>query len=151
MRLNIVISATGLIAGATASALTFTALSATTVAATTTSRIGTTIASTTIGAGIRLLVGSTTGDLVAATLQTIGTTTITPAIESSGKTIALLTSAAIGALVVTTVSLLGHGAVYTYRTAIRLLKNRQPATQVEARIVDDQALDCWVIETLRPA
>lgn len=151
MRLNIVISATGLIAGATASALTFSALTATTAAATATSRIGTTVAATAIGAGVRLLIGPTTGELVAATLQTIGTTTVTPTIESSGKAIAILTSAAIGALVVTTVSLLGHGAAYTYRTAIRLLKGRQPSSEVEARIVDDQALDCWVIETLRPA
>jgi hypothetical protein len=151
MRLNIVLSATGLIAGATASALTYTALATTATAAAATTRIGTHVTATALGAGIRLLVGPTTGELVAATLQTIGTTTIAPAIQSSGNTIALVTSAAVGALVVTAVSLLGHGAVYTYKAAIRLLKGKQPAIAVDARIVDDQALDCWVIETLSPA
>lgn len=148
MRLNIVLSATGLIAGATASALTYSAIATTTTGAAITTRIGTNITALAIGAGVRLVVGPTTGEIVKRTIETTGATVITPTVESAGNTLAIATSAAVGALVVTAVSLLGYGAAYSYKSAIRLLRSRQIFEPIQASIVDDTGLDCWVIDTV---
>lgn len=148
MRLNIVLSATGLIAGATASALTYSAISATTTAATVTTRLGTHVASLAVGAGVRLVVGPTTGDIIQRSIQITGSTMITPTVESAGNTLALATSAVVGAIVVTAVSLLGYGVAYSYKSAIRFLHKRQNCEPIQASIVDDTGLDCWVVETV---
>ena len=148
MRLNIVLSATGLIAGATASALTYSAIATTTTAAVATTRLGTHVASLAVGAGVRLVVGPTTGDIIQRSIQITGATMITPSVETAGNTLALATSAAVGAIVLTAVSLLGYGAAYSYKSAIRLLRSRQICEPIQASIVDDTGLDCWVVETI---
>jgi len=147
--MRILITATSLITGATASALTYTALSTTGVAATTLSRVGTTATSTLVGAGVTLIAGPITAQIVKTAIETVGYGMLTPSVQSSGNMIALTASAAVGAVVVGTVALLGMALTYAWGKTIRLLKGRQPPMAVEARTVDDQALDCMVIETLQ--
>jgi hypothetical protein len=146
---QIIVSATGLIAGAAASAITFSTLTAATTATATTTRVTTRIGAMAAGAGIRLILGPTTGRIAEAAIESIGCDMAAPTVETTGHTIAIATSAAVGAFVVATVSLLGLGAEYALRAAIRVARGKQPAEHVQARLVDDQGLDCWVVETLR--
>jgi hypothetical protein len=142
MRFNVIVSATGLIAGAAASAVTYTTLTATSTATVSATRIGTRLTA----AGVRIILGP----VAAATVEAIGADMVAPAIDTTGRLTAAATSAAVGALVVATVSLLGIASAFAYRTAIRALRGRQPIQVLEARIVDDRVHDCWVVETLQP-
>jgi hypothetical protein len=149
MRLQIIVSATGVIAGAAASALTYSSLTAATTAAATTTRVTTRLGALVTGAGIRLILGPTTGRLAEAAIESFGCDLTAPTIETTGHTVAAVTSAAVGALVVATVSLLGTGAGYAFRAAVRIARGKQPSDPIESRLVDDQGLDCWVVETPR--
>ncbi len=147
--MNIIVSATGVIAGAAASAITYSSLTVATNTAATTTRVTTRIGALAAGAGIRLILGPTTGRLAEAAIESFGCDMAAPAMETTGHTVATVTSAAVGALVVTAVTLLGVGVGYAYEAAVRVVRGKQPMIPVQSRLVDDQGLDCWVIETLR--
>lgn len=146
--MRILITATSLLAGATASALTYSAIASTGVAATTLTRVGTTVTATALGAGISLIAGPTTGQIVRTAIETVGYTMVTPTVQSSSQMIALGASAAVGGIVVGAVSLLGMSLTFAWGKAIRLLQGRQPPMSIESRTVDDRTLDCIVVETL---
>ncbi len=148
--MRILITATSLLAGATASALTYSAIATTGTAATTLTRVGTTVTATALGAGISLIAGPTTGKIVRTAIETVGHTMLTPSVQSSSQMVALGASAAVGAIVVGAVSLLGMSLTFAWGKAVLLLRGRQPAMMVEARSVEDRALDCIVVESLRP-
>jgi hypothetical protein len=147
--MRILITATSLIAGATASALTYSALSTTGAAATTLSRLGTTATSTLVGAGVTLIAGPITARIVQTAIETVGHGMVTPTVQSSSNMVALTASTAVGAIVVGSVALLGMALTYTWGKTVRLLRGRQPPMAVEARTIDDRTLDFLVIETLR--
>jgi hypothetical protein len=145
--MRILITATSLIAGATASALTYSAVDAAGMATAATIRVGTTATATALGAGISLIAGPITGSIVATAIRTVGHDMLTPTIQTSSRTVAIAASTAMGALVIGAVSLLGMSLTYAWGHAITLLRRHQGAAiPVEARIIDDRALDCWVIE-----
>lgn len=151
MRLNIIFSATGLIAGATASALTYTTMATATSATATGLQIGTNLAAIGVGAGVRVLLGETTERIVHTSIQTFGSGVVVPTVRSSGNTLALATSAAVGAIVVAAVSLLGYGTTYAYKSAVRLLKSKQtPIPFALSDIVHDQTLDALIVHTMEP-
>ena len=148
--MRILITATSLIAGATASALTYATLDAAGTATATTVRVGTTATAAALGAGISLIAGPITGAIVATAIRTAGHDMLTPAIQSSSRTVAIAASTVMGAIVIGAVSLLGMSLTYAWGKTTTLLRGKQGAIAVDARIVDDRTLDCWVIETLRP-
>jgi hypothetical protein len=148
--MRILITATSLIAGATATALTYATLDAAGTATATTVRIGTTATATALGAGISLIVGPITGNIVASAIRTVGHDMLTPTIQSSSRPVAIAASTAMGAIVVGAVSLLGMSLTYAWGKTTTLLRGKQCPVSVDARIVDDKGLDCWVIETLKP-
>jgi hypothetical protein len=151
MRLNIIFSATGLIAGATASALTYTAMATATTATATGLQIGTNIAAIGVGVGVRVLLGETTERIVNTSIQTFGSGVVVPSVRASGNTLAVVTSAAVGAIVVAAVSLLGYGTTFAFKSATQLLKTKQvPIPFVISDVIHDQTIDALIVHTLEP-